>query len=478
MGHRAGLLARAAGAARRTCRDGGFPVELLLADPAGYLTPLRGCRRRPGGSTWRPTSWRAPPTPPSSTRPPGCSGLVDGELLWTWDIAAFGEPLQSYASMRMERVDVTSPLLSRVGRGRRCRARRRRRLALRRPDGRAARARGRRRRGRPVAPRRGHRDRRRTGSPGCTRSRRQHLEHLAPRTSTETLVLSPHGHIEHAAGVVDDGDHHVAAHRDGARARRVARLDAVRSPGRGRRRHGRLGGDRRAGVGRGRRGRARHLARPVADDGRRAAPATGRRTPSIPAATAPGDWSSSRATSCPSEALARERAGWRLAGTWATEALRVEAARPRAADRGRPPDPPARAGLAAHRRAPGQGLLPGPGDRRAGAQHGPAAAPAGDAAPRRVGARDRRGRAPRSGRTTARSASSRRSPATTCSVRSRSPWSSATCRRTLELVVDCDGGPVAAAQEVVVPAEGVSIDRPAARGRDCPGLGPGPVTRR
>ncbi|MCL2848789.1 MAG: folate-binding protein [Micrococcales bacterium] len=31
-----------------------------------------------------------------------------------------------------------------------------------------------------------------------------HLSALAPHSSTETLVLSPHGHIEHAAGVVDD----------------------------------------------------------------------------------------------------------------------------------------------------------------------------------------------------------------------------------------------------------------------------------
>jgi len=34
----------------------------------------------------------------------------------------------------------------------------------------------------------------------------QQLEGLAPRTSTELLVLSPQGHIEHAAGVVDDGE--------------------------------------------------------------------------------------------------------------------------------------------------------------------------------------------------------------------------------------------------------------------------------
>src|SRR3954451_24571484 len=31
----------------------------------------------------------------------------------------------------------------------------------------------------------------------------QELAALPPRTSTELLVLSPHGHIEHAAGVVD-----------------------------------------------------------------------------------------------------------------------------------------------------------------------------------------------------------------------------------------------------------------------------------
>ena len=33
----------------------------------------------------------------------------------------------------------------------------------------------------------------------------QELLGLAPRTSTELLVLSPQGHVEHAAGVVDDG---------------------------------------------------------------------------------------------------------------------------------------------------------------------------------------------------------------------------------------------------------------------------------
>jgi folate-binding Fe-S cluster repair protein YgfZ len=34
----------------------------------------------------------------------------------------------------------------------------------------------------------------------------QHLTGLAPRTSRESLVLSPKGHIEHALHLVDDGE--------------------------------------------------------------------------------------------------------------------------------------------------------------------------------------------------------------------------------------------------------------------------------
>ena len=34
----------------------------------------------------------------------------------------------------------------------------------------------------------------------------QHLLGLAPRTSRESLILSPKGHIEHALHVVDDGE--------------------------------------------------------------------------------------------------------------------------------------------------------------------------------------------------------------------------------------------------------------------------------
>ena len=32
-------------------------------------------------------------------------GLVNGELMWAHDLAAFGQPLQSYASARLSRVE-------------------------------------------------------------------------------------------------------------------------------------------------------------------------------------------------------------------------------------------------------------------------------------------------------------------------------------------------------------------------------------
>ena len=33
-------------------------------------------------------------------------GLVQGDLMWAWDLAAFGQPLQTYASARLARVEV------------------------------------------------------------------------------------------------------------------------------------------------------------------------------------------------------------------------------------------------------------------------------------------------------------------------------------------------------------------------------------
>ena len=44
-----------------------------------------------------------------------------------------------------------------------------------------------------------------------------------------------------------------------------------------------------------------------------------------------------------------------------------------------------------------------------------------------------------------------------------------------DLVVECEGGAVAAGQEQIVPGDGVSVDRPAARGPLTRGLGQHPM---
>lgn len=158
----------------------------------------------------------------------------------------------------------------------------------------------------------------------------QQLAGLAPRTSTETLVLSPHGHVEHAAGVVDDGATTwlltetapaLAAWLDSMRFMLRVEVADVSAQW--------------AAVG-----------EPVDAEGAEGEPVTWRdpwpRTAAggtrygPPDAEHPGLERPWRLVLVPRAALAteverREAAGWRLAGTWATEALRVAAWRPRAA---------------------------------------------------------------------------------------------------------------------------------------------------
>ncbi|GGC08380.1 CAF17-like 4Fe-4S cluster assembly/insertion protein YgfZ [Cellulomonas carbonis] len=300
----------------------------------------------------------------------------------------------------------------------------------------------------------------------------QRLADLAPRTSTETLVLSPHGHVEHQAGVVDDGTTTwlltetapaLAAWLDSMRFMlRVEVADVT---------------DRWAAVG-----------EPVDAEGAEGEPVTWRdpwpRT--LPGGTRyavaddehPGSARAWRLVLVPRAELvdavtAREAAGWRTAGTWATEALRVEAWRPRAAtdvdhrtipheldwlrtavhlekgcyrgqetvarvhNLGRPP----RRLVMLHLDGSGH-LLPEPG----------AEVSAGG---RPVGA-----------------------VSTVARHHELGPVALALVKRNLdtsaELVVACDGGDVSAAQEVVVPGEGVSVDRPAPRAPVARGLAPRP----
>lgn len=106
-----GLLPPVAAAAERTAgdvesmrnADGGFDIEAVLAHADGiselYLGQIRGPRIdiasdavvRPAGA--KPYA--------AATR---MYGLVDGHLLWAWDIAALGHELGSHASARLARV--------------------------------------------------------------------------------------------------------------------------------------------------------------------------------------------------------------------------------------------------------------------------------------------------------------------------------------------------------------------------------------
>ncbi len=83
--------------------SGGFPLEVSLAHADGtlelYLGEIVGPRidiatdaivRAPGGRDYG-----------SATR---MYGLVDGHLLWAWDIAALGSSLASHASARLARL--------------------------------------------------------------------------------------------------------------------------------------------------------------------------------------------------------------------------------------------------------------------------------------------------------------------------------------------------------------------------------------
>lgn len=79
------------------------PVEVLLADPAGHLTLFVGAvgnGRVDLASDLVARSASAAEVS-AATR---LYGLVKGELMWAHDLAAFGQPMQSYASARLSRV--------------------------------------------------------------------------------------------------------------------------------------------------------------------------------------------------------------------------------------------------------------------------------------------------------------------------------------------------------------------------------------
>lgn len=107
-----GLLPAIAGGPERTVddvealrnEDGGFDIEVSLVHSDGvselYLGQIKGPRiDLATDAVVRPADTRVYA---AASR---MYGLVDGHLLWAWDIAALGRELASHASARLARVD-------------------------------------------------------------------------------------------------------------------------------------------------------------------------------------------------------------------------------------------------------------------------------------------------------------------------------------------------------------------------------------
>ncbi len=85
-------------------REDQFPVEALLSDPSGHVAVYVGAvgngRIDLASDLIARTETGADVT--AATR---LYGLVQGDLMWAHDMAAFGQPMQSYASARLSRVE-------------------------------------------------------------------------------------------------------------------------------------------------------------------------------------------------------------------------------------------------------------------------------------------------------------------------------------------------------------------------------------
>ena len=80
------------------------PIEVLLADPAGRVTLYIGAIGN-GRVDMVSDLIARTATAAEVTASNRLYGLVEGDLMWVWELAAFGHPLQSYASARLTRLD-------------------------------------------------------------------------------------------------------------------------------------------------------------------------------------------------------------------------------------------------------------------------------------------------------------------------------------------------------------------------------------
>lgn len=84
--------------------DGGFDIEVSILQPSGisemYLGQIKGARVDIATDAVLRSQSAKDYT--AATR---MFGQVEGALLWAWDIAAFGNPMSSHASARLERLE-------------------------------------------------------------------------------------------------------------------------------------------------------------------------------------------------------------------------------------------------------------------------------------------------------------------------------------------------------------------------------------
>lgn len=79
------------------------PVEVLLADPSGHVDVYVGATGN-GRLDLVSDLIARTATGAEITAAKRMYGLVNGELMWVTEMAAFGQPMQSYASARLSRV--------------------------------------------------------------------------------------------------------------------------------------------------------------------------------------------------------------------------------------------------------------------------------------------------------------------------------------------------------------------------------------
>lgn len=80
------------------------PIEVLTSDPAGHLVLYVGAVGN-GRIDLVSDLIARTPTAAEVSSASRMYGLVEGTLMWVWEISAFGQPLQSYASAQLLRQD-------------------------------------------------------------------------------------------------------------------------------------------------------------------------------------------------------------------------------------------------------------------------------------------------------------------------------------------------------------------------------------